>query len=105
MAVTVLLAGLFAGELCAQTSQASADGTEKDAIAVVLGKKLTVKDKDKLNGLIFGPLLEKFAKDNKIEPTEEELDAFILHQGRRSEIHQHPLVDDGRPSGKIREHY
>ncbi|MBI3815356.1 MAG: hypothetical protein HY279_12955 [Nitrospinae bacterium] len=56
----------------AQTSPA-----DKDTIAVVLGKPITVKDKDNLNGLIFGALLEKYAKENKIEPTEAELDVFM----------------------------
>lgn len=51
---------------------------DKDVIAVVLGKKITVKDKDKLSGLIFGALLEQFARKNKIEPTEKELDDFVL---------------------------
>lgn len=67
---------LVAGTAYAQTTQAKE--SDKEVIAIVLGKKITVKDKDKLNGLIFGALLKKFAEDNKIEPTEEELDAFVL---------------------------
>lgn len=51
---------------------------DKTVIAVVLGKKIPVKEKDKLNGLIFGALLENFARENKIEPTEKELDDFVL---------------------------
>ncbi len=67
---------LVAGAAYAQTFQ---DGdSDKRVIAIVLGKKITVKDKDKLNGLIFGTLLGQFAKDNRIEPTEEEIDTFIL---------------------------
>ena len=50
---------------------------DPEIIAVVLGKKITVAEKDRLNGLIFGAILEKFAKDNKIEATEEEIGAFV----------------------------
>lgn len=50
---------------------------DKDTIAIVFGKKINIKDKDKVNGLIFGALLEQYAKENKIEPTEAELDAFV----------------------------
>ena len=68
--------GLAAGAAYAQAPQVK--DSEKNVIAIALGKKITVKDKDRLVGLIFGALLEKFAKDNKIEATEEELDAFVL---------------------------
>jgi hypothetical protein len=64
---------LVAGIAYVQASQA--EGSDTDVIAEVLGKKITVKKKDRIDGLIFEALLEKFAKDNKIEPTEEELDA------------------------------
>lgn len=37
-------------------------------IAIVLGEKITANEKDKLSGLILGPLLERYAKENKIEP-------------------------------------
>ena len=60
-----------------QADQGNAQDGENQTIAVVLGKKITIKDKDKLNGMIFGALLEQYAKDNKIEPTEAELDAFV----------------------------
>lgn len=59
----------------AETPQAK--DLDQGVIAVVLGKKILAKDKDKLNGLIFGALLKQFARENKIEPTEKELDAFI----------------------------
>lgn len=75
--ITILLVmGLVARVAYAEAPKAMDSGT--DVIAVVLGKKITAQDGNKLNGLIFGALLEKFAKDNKIEPTEEELDAFVL---------------------------
>lgn len=80
--------------VCAQTSQPSAKGADKDVIAIVLGNKLTVKDKDNLNGLIFGSLLEQFAKDNKIEPTAEELDAFVLKTEEKERQHQIKFEED-----------
>ena len=42
------------------------------------GTNLTVKEKSKLSGLIFGLLRERFAEESGIDPTEEELDAFIV---------------------------
>lgn len=77
---------LAGGAAFAQTAPEQAP--EQKVIAVVLGKKITVKDKDRLNGLIFGTLLERFAQDNRIEPTDEELDTFtrkIDEQKRKQE--------------------
>ena len=78
---------LAVGVVCAQTSQPSPKEANEDVLAIVLGKKLTVKDQDKLNGLIFGSLLDQFAKDNQIEPTEEELDSFVLRTEEKQQQH------------------
>ncbi len=61
---------------------------DPEIIAVVLGKKITVAEKDRLNGLIFGAILEKFAKDNKIEATEEEIGAFVkkMEESKKEEL-------------------
>ena len=77
---------LVAGAAYAQTPQDGDSGNK--VIAIVLGKKITVQDKDKLNGLIFGTLLEQFAKDNRIEPTAEEIDTFILRTKEQERKHQ-----------------
>ena len=61
----------------AENDSPKAGTTDTDVIAVVLGKKITTGEKDKLNGLIFSALLQQYAKDNKIEPSEAELDAFV----------------------------
>ncbi len=91
--ITILLVmSLVAGAAYVQTSQAK--DSDKDVIAVVLGKKITVKDKDRLNGLIFGTLLEQFANDNKIEPTEEELEAFVLKTEEMERQHQIKFEED-----------
>jgi hypothetical protein len=90
--VILLVMCLVAGPTYAQTPQAK--DSDKDVIAVVLGKKITVKDKDRLDGLIFGALLEQFAKDNKIAPTEEELDAFVLKTEEKERQHEIKLQED-----------
>ncbi len=81
---------------CADQSNAQ-DG-ENQTIAVVLGKKITVKDKDKLNGMIFGALLEQYAKENKIEPTEAELDAFV---GKTEEMRKQQQADFEKERKKL----
>lgn len=70
-----LLAALIAGNATAQTGPAKEP--DKTVIAVVLGKEITVRDKGRLSGLILGALLDRFAQDNRIEPTEDELDLFV----------------------------
>ena len=49
-----------------------------DVIAVVLGQEITVEDAtgSPITSLINGPLVDKFAEDNGIQPTEEEIVAF-----------------------------
>jgi hypothetical protein len=61
----------------AETDSPKAGAMNTDVIAVVLGKKITTGEEDKLNGLIFSALLQQYAKENKIEPSEAELDAFV----------------------------
>jgi len=61
----------------AQTARPNAEGPKTNVIAIVLGKKITVAEKGKLNDLIFESLLLQYAKENKIEPTEAELDTFM----------------------------
>ena len=73
-----MVACIIAGGVCAQTFQTGVKEAERDVVAVVLRKNLTVKDKNKLSGLIFGLLRERFAEESGIDPTEEELDAFIV---------------------------
>lgn len=70
------------------------DEVNKDIIAIVLGKKLTIDDKDRFNGLIWGSLLDQFAKDNNIEPTDEEIDAFILKTNEKQKQQQIKFEQD-----------
>jgi hypothetical protein len=75
--LSIVFIAVFVIPVSSQIDQSKTLEQDNETIAVVLGKKITVKDKDKLNGVIFGALLEQYAKDNKIEPTEAELDAFV----------------------------
>jgi hypothetical protein len=59
-------------------------------IATVLGKEITTKDKDRLRDIILGTLLVQFAKDNTVEPTDGEIDNFIL---KNEEILQQLLLE------------
>lgn len=81
--MVVLTASCFA-----QVGGPKAQATDTNVIAIVLGQKITASEKDKLNGLIFSTLLQQFAKENKIEPTEEELDAFVLKTEEKEKQHQ-----------------
>jgi len=67
----------FVVPVLSQTDQSKAPERDKETIAVVLGKKIIVQDKDEVSGMIFGALLEQYATENKIEPTKAELDAFV----------------------------
>lgn len=49
-----------------------------EPIATVLGKPIAKKDAKQLVGLVFRPLLDKFGEGNKLEPTQKELDTFIV---------------------------
>jgi len=47
------------------------------AIATVFGKPVQAEEEEELTGIIFGQLLEAYAKEKKIEASEEEIKAFI----------------------------
>ena len=51
----------------------------EDVVAVVLGQEITVADAthSEITGLIGDVLTRRFAEDNGIEPTDEELQAFV----------------------------
>ena len=63
-----------------------------DVIAVVLGQEITVADvaESSIDLLMNGLLVRKFAEDNGIEPTEEEIAAFV---GRMAESQRQSLSD------------
>lgn len=87
-AVTALAATLFVLVACSSDQPKPKNSPKAATVAVVLGKEIPKEDAENLDGIIFGALREKFAKDNKIEPTQAELDAFVA----KSEE-----LDDSRP--------
>ncbi|MEM9444941.1 MAG: hypothetical protein AAGA18_06265 [Verrucomicrobiota bacterium] len=72
----------------AQSEAIKTEDADAKIIAEVLGQKITAAEKDNLQGLIFGALLQEFAKENKIEPTEAELDAFIVQTQKQEKRNQ-----------------
>ncbi|MES2476903.1 MAG: hypothetical protein V4640_14060 [Verrucomicrobiota bacterium] len=97
LAVVVLSTlGFIAG--ISQTTNPS--GGDSETIAVVLGKEIQVEEKERLSGLVFGALLDQYAKDNQIEPTEAEIQVFLEKQEelslsllRESEVEHSRLVE------------
>jgi len=78
----------------AQTDGPNTEATGTNVIAIILGKQITASEGSKLDGRIFGALLEQYAKENKIEPTEEELDAFVLKTEEKEKQHQIKMQTD-----------
>ncbi|MFZ2654966.1 MAG: hypothetical protein WAX69_08605 [Victivallales bacterium] len=74
---TAVLITLLGVSGLGQADQPNAGTGDSDVIAIVLGRKVTAKEKNILNRLIFKTLLDQYAKENKIEPTEEELNTFL----------------------------
>ena len=60
-----------------QTPRPQPEDTGAKVIAEVLGKPITARETNNLTRLILGSLLDQFAKENRIEPTPEELDALL----------------------------
>jgi hypothetical protein len=93
----VMTTMLPTGIICAQTSQSQEPAGR--VIAVVLGKEITVKEKENLNGLIVRALLEQFSQENKVEPSEEELGIFVQ---RMKEMKARREVDNEKMIGKLK---
>ena len=77
----ILLAIAFAATCFGQAAHPEkarkAPAPDTNVLATILGQDLTAADQDELDGRIFGALLEKFAAENHIAPTDAELDAFV----------------------------
>jgi len=61
----------------AQPNLTSPDRADSVVVAVVLGRTITAKEKENLNGIIVGALFEKYATDHSLAPTDDELDTFV----------------------------
>lgn len=89
LTIAILLA-ICAISAVSQTTNPTNGGGDKETIAVVLGKEIKIGEKDRLNGLIFGALLDQYAKENKIEPAEEEIRVFL---DKQEEMSKRSLVE------------
>lgn len=87
----LFLALFFLGSL------AKAD-SKSDIVAVVLGESIQKDSKTKPDVRIFSPLLARFAKDNSIHPTEDEIDSFI---SKTEERQKRLLVEQEREVARI----
>jgi hypothetical protein len=85
LAASVIVA---VGGSCFAQAVAPKAAVDTNVIAVVLGKKITAGEKDQLDGLIFGSLLQQYAKENKIEPTQAELDSFVTKTEEKEKLIQ-----------------
>lgn len=83
----------------AQTNRPAPEPEDTIVIAVVLGKTITAKEKENLNGLIFGALLDKYSKEHGIAPTDDELDTFVRKTEER-EKQEHAQLE--RDSERLR---
>lgn len=61
-----------------QQDPAGNPDSSRKVLAVVLGTEVAASEDDKLSGIIFSRLLERFATENNVSPTDEDLDAFVI---------------------------
>ena len=78
----------------AQTNLPVAPASNQVVIAILCGKEITSIDQATLKELIFKTLLEKFAKENNIAPTEAELDTFIIKSEEKEKQTQLDMEQD-----------
>jgi hypothetical protein len=78
----------------ARAVESKAETTDVHIIAIVLGKKITIDKKGELNRLVLGALLQQYAKENKLEPSDEELDAFFLRTEKTEKQYQDKIQAD-----------
>jgi hypothetical protein len=87
--LTALCIALLASSCLAQAaSSPGPEAADTEVIAVVLGQEITAAEKDRLSGLVLGSLFREFAEENGIEPTDEEMDAFIERTEEMEKQHQ-----------------
>ncbi len=80
----LLVAGFFSPAHSEEYPRVKSDDP---IIAEVFTVKIRHSEMEKMGGIIFGTLLEQYAKAHKIEPTRDEIDAFI--SGSRQQQKQH----------------
>ena len=85
--ILVLIIFLVGTACCLGQAPTPVNQASDVVIATVLDKKITTKDSTRLNGIIFGTLLEKYAEENKIVPTEAELNTFLVGMDEAEKRH------------------
>ena len=70
------------------------ENTDK-VIATVYDRKIFMSEKNNLTGIIFGTLLERYADDHNIKPTQEEIDEFLKSQ-EKMELRRKEEWENGR---------
>lgn len=93
-AISIAVICIYCMTCFGQKNDAVRTASSEEVIAIVLGEQITTKDKDRLNGIIFGRLLEKYSKDNSIEPTDSELDVFVRQTEEKKKQHQIQFEND-----------
>ena len=74
-----------------ESGSAAESGDSAQVVAIVLEREVPAADKAELSGIILGELLDRYALDAKLEPTDEELDAFAE---RMVEIREQKLAEE-----------
>ena len=92
--VLTISLGLATVWCAAEPRPTAGPGSNSVVIAVVCGQVISRQDQPRLDGMIFETLLEKFARENKITPTEAELDAFTRGTDEQRKDHQQELEQD-----------
>ncbi len=87
---------------CGSAEPEAAPSPKADTIAVVLGHDIPKEDADRLDGIIFGALREKFVADNRITATDAEVDGFIVKFNQLQESLPMPIPSDGVPEADMR---
>lgn len=72
----------------AETDRPKMESIDTSVTAIVLEKKVIAQESGDLVGIIFGALLDRYAKENTIESTDEEVDAFVRRLGQKEKQNQ-----------------
>lgn len=82
----MMVSGIFVvmpGQGLAQ-DQGSTRRDHGDVIAVIYDQTISVRETDEMSGMIFGALLERYAQENNLEPTADDVDEYLRNSHRRS---------------------
>lgn len=92
--LTIVAMAVASATFLLPSLRARAEATVPKAIAVVLGKEITPDEKPRLTQLILGPIFEKYASENKVQPSDDELDIFIEKLAQKEKQHEARMQAD-----------